>query len=122
MLDHEARHVLLDFAGQVFLRQVGAVEPHVVGPAGHRLGVGDGVQKAVGHVADVHEVAAVVPFEEHQVAIRHGRIGKMVDQQVQSHPRRHAENRGQPKRDGVGTGQQLGLRLHFGAAVVRDRL
>ena len=86
---------------QFLLRQVGRVETDVVRPARHRGAVGDGVEEAVGHVADVDEVALEVLLEDDEVAILDGGVHEVVDEQIEPHPRRHAEHRGQPQRDRV---------------------
>jgi len=49
-------------------------------------------------------------------------VGKVVDQQVDAHARRHAEYRGQTEADGGGMLHQVLLDLDFFDGVLGDRI
>ena len=67
------------------------------GLARQAVAVLDAVNEAIGHVADVDEVAFEVLFEDDQIAIGHGGEDEVIDEQIEPHARRQAENRRQPQ-------------------------
>ena len=76
----------------------------------------------VGHIADVDVVALEVLFKDDDVAFGESGVDEMIHQQIETHPRRHAEDRRQPQGDDVFALQEMLFRLNFRSAVQRDRL
>ena len=79
------------------------------------------MNKYARHIPHVDVVALEVPFKYHHGPVRDSPMHKVVDQQVNPHPRRHAEDRCQAEADAIFALQDGFLRLHFRHAVERDR-
>src|SRR5262245_19163984 len=82
VMDEKLWHVFLDLFAELLLGQVGVVEAEIKGSADHFLLIVHRVQEAVGDVANVHIVAFEMLLENDEVAVGHGTIREMVDEQV----------------------------------------
>src|SRR5208337_4290147 len=121
-VDGEVLDVFPDLHRELLLGEVCSVEPDVVRPARHALGVPDAVEEAVGDIPDMNEVPFEVFLEEDESPPGDGLVNEMVDEQIEPHPGRRSKNGGQPKRDRVWPLQDGRFGLHLGAAVQRDGL
>jgi hypothetical protein len=118
--DGEGRGLLLDLQTQFHLGKIGVTQPHVIGLVLHGLKVVDGVDERLGDVADVNVVPLEMSLEQNYKTVRHGAIGEVVDQKIESHPGADAEGGGQPQGDGVAGIEQGFLNVRLEHAVERD--
>ncbi len=119
--ERELRDVLLDLLAELPLADVRVAQADVVGPALHRVVVGQGVAERPSPVANVQVVALEVRLEQHHEAVDHCPIREVVDQQVEPHPGAGAEQRREPERDAVAPIEQVLLELDLQSPVERDR-
>jgi hypothetical protein len=73
------------------------------------------------NVANMDEIALEMRLEQHDHAVVHGPIDEVVDQEIDPHPRRHAEHRRQAQAHGIAARQDDILGLDLVAAVERYR-
>ena len=116
----ELRQMLLDHGAEFQLGEIRLVQPDVVGLALHGLEVIERVDKHARHIAHVDIVALEMPLEDHHRPVGHRPMDEIIDQQVNPHPRRYAEDGRQAEADAVLALQDAFLRLHFRHAVERD--
>src|ERR1700722_12775792 len=73
-------------------------------------------------VSNMDVVALEMRFEQDHEMVVDGAIYEIVDQQVDPHARRHAENRGEPQADRILAIEHDLLGFHLVAAIQRDRM
>ena len=117
---HESRDLPLNLRAKLQLREVGVAEAHVVSLVSHAVEILQGVQKRGRHVADMKEVPLRVALEDHHGPVRDGAVHEVVDQQIEVHPRREAEDGGQTERHRVAGRQHGRFGLDLGLAVEAD--
>ena len=83
----------------------------------HLVQVVDGEEKAAGDVEDVDEGPLEGLLVDDEVALLDGLVSEVVDEEVEPHPRRDAEGRGEAVTDDVPGLQEKPLRLGLGLAV-----
>ena len=98
-MNDERRQVLLNALTKLELREIRIGQTDVVDLPFHAVEFVDRVQKGARDIAHVDEIPLEVAFEEHNKTIGVSAIGEVVHEQVEPHPRRHAEHRRQPQAD-----------------------
>src|SRR5258708_1718243 len=101
-MDVKIGHVLFDLQRELLLGHVGGVETAIVGTPNHLAGVLDTMEKTVGYVADMDEVALEMFLEQNDVTIRHRRVREVVHKQIETHPWRSTKHGGKPQGNCVG--------------------
>ncbi len=89
----EARQVLLYLGAQLQFRQVGGGKADIERLVVHPFVVDDRMHESLGDISDMDVAALEMSLEDDHGTVRHRTIGEIVDQQVDAHPRRHAEHR-----------------------------
>src|SRR5262252_7631814 len=85
---NEIGHLGLDALAQLGLGEVGVRKPDIVRAAAHAVEVIDRVQERMRGVANVKIVPLEMRLEQNDETIGYGTVNEVIDQEVDSHPRR----------------------------------
>src|SRR5688572_1399638 len=121
-MDVKIGDVLFHFERQLFFGKVGCIKPGIVGPAYHPIRIFNAVKEGIRDIADMNIIALEIFLKDHDVSVGRRGINKMVDQEIETHARRHTKNGSEAQCYRIRTFQQLLLSLSLRLAVERYRL
>ena len=115
--ENKLREVLLNHFTEFQLCEIGILQAHVVRTPPHGLKMLDSVQKDAGHIADMDIIAFEVSLKNHDRPIMDSAVHEVVDEKVEAHPWRHAEDCREAETDAVFSLQHSSLRFNLAGAV-----
>src|SRR5439155_23511756 len=78
------------------------------------------INECAGDIANMDVVPLKMRLEQHHCAVVHRTIYKIIDEQIDSHSRRHTKNGSETETDTVAAAEDCFLGLYFSTPIQRD--